>query len=96
LGPTGMPVGAAMLVGAMPGIPMPGIAMPVRSIIIVFVMSKLPSVRAPARPSFGHAPARVPEIITGKFPIATTLWLLAVLTALESREFYGVWVGEGS
>jgi hypothetical protein len=34
-----MPVGAAMLVGAMPGIPMPGIAMPVRSIIIVFVMS---------------------------------------------------------
>jgi len=34
-----MPVGAAILVGPMPGITMPGIPMPVRSIIIVFVMS---------------------------------------------------------
>jgi hypothetical protein len=85
-----MPVGAAMLVGAMPGIPMPGIAMPVRSIIIVFVMSKLPSVRAPARPSFGHAPARVSQIITGKFPIATTLWLLGVVGTRDSGEICGV------
>ena len=36
-----MPVGVA--VGVMPGTPIPGICIPVRSIIIVFAMYSLPS-----------------------------------------------------
>jgi len=52
-----MPAGEPTVEGAIPGIPIPGIAMPVRSIIIAFAMFQTPFERAPAYPSFGRAPA---------------------------------------
>jgi hypothetical protein len=51
-GAVGIPVGVPTAGDAIPGIPMPGIAMPVRSIIIAFAISSLPWIeRRPARPS---------------------------------------------
>jgi hypothetical protein len=53
LGAVGMPDGEPIVEGAIPGMPIPGIAMPVRSIIIAFAIgpSSLWIERRPARPS---------------------------------------------
>lgn len=49
-GAVGMPVGAPTAGDAIPGIPMPGIAIPVRSIIIAFAISFTPLERTSAGP----------------------------------------------
>jgi hypothetical protein len=59
LGAVGMPLGEPIVEGAIPGMPIPGIAMPVRSIIIAFAIGPCSLERAPACPSFGRSPAFV-------------------------------------
>jgi hypothetical protein len=58
-GAVGMPLGEPIVEGAIPGMPIPGIAMPVRSIIIAFAIGPCSLERAPARPSLGRPPASV-------------------------------------
>jgi hypothetical protein len=59
LGAVGMPGAPPTLGVAIPGMPIPGIAMPVRSIIIALAMVQTPFERPPARPSFGRPPVAV-------------------------------------
>src|SRR5437016_13561132 len=68
-----MPVGVD--VGVMPGTPIPGICIPVRSIIIVVAMKTLPWwPPALARPSGFPRPGWA-DYSHGKRPNAMTLWL---------------------